>query len=278
MLPAVGGTINAMSGGSMSSPYTGDDTAATSMLRSLPPSAAPIAEYKGGAWVEPSPAHVAVAAAIASDLIDPLSKNDAAPVAVAISAAKPTLSKTDPFITAAIAVSSRLADVNEIKPETDKNVKTIIVHGIKYEVTDPTKEDNVGWTTLLKKLHFDVFKGKTKIKIKEMIYNQPTCLENDLPISSLITCAPIRRIIQTILIALLRSGKINDSRSEVKMIFNPATDAKALSKQAKKEKKVVEPEAVEPVEPLEPVELEEVKGGTRKARDRIRRIVRKQTQ
>ena len=380
MLPLTGGTIHAMSGGSMSSPYTGSDSYDTSLLRAVPPSAAPIAEYKGGGGIyarggappggqsvnnlnaqqpregynnnngsspegdgidqngglraapasmsntassaavainaasnaasnavpapvpAPAPAPALLVSAlsspenaaraavatgvVASDLIDSNDLSDpnslpspenAARVAVAISAMPHSSSsstianETDPFTMAAIAVAAS-ADTNGTVPKSDKKMKTITVYGINYDVTDPAADDNEGWKKLLAKLRLDRLKDKRKIKIKKMIYDEPSCLEKDLPVTSLMTCAPIRFIIENVLIELLHRGKMDDSKSELKVIFDPQKDVEALSKHAVE--RAVERPSERPSEG--PVERPAASaGGTRKARQR--RIIRKHT-
>jgi len=110
-----------------------------------------------------------------------------------------------------------------------------------------------------------------KEKIKKMIYDESTCLENDFPVSSLMTCAPIRFIIHNILMELLRSGKTYDSMSKVNINFKPKTHVEELSKSAK----AVEEAAVGEAAAAARVEAAEAAGGARKVRKR--RILRSHT-
>lgn len=214
MLPSTGGTIHAMSGGSMTSPYTGGVTATSSLL---PVGSGDIAQYKGGSIGGEDPTTGSTtgpsAGPTAADLI-------------------PTANETKPFVIAAVAAMS----VSIAKDEElgEPGTKLIKVYGKKYYVTDPEKDktNNKGWNELLSMLHFDMFKDEKLQKIKQMIYDQPTCLENDLPISSAIKCAPMREIIQMIAIELLRSGYMNNASGHtIHIEFDPKKQVKALSEE-----------------------------------------------
>ena len=379
MLPSTSGTIHAMSGGSMTSPYSGGISADTSLLRAPPASPGDITNYRGGGPL--NNAAVAIAAtnataattsattaattaattsavpiattsamtstipvATTSDIASSangsipangsrpiipvphiLSDDALAAVAIATSAATSAVtspiasssipesdlieqipsnsvsampsatispvsattsqpessaitSATDPFAIAAVAAVS-IKKVTDESDESDKSdvinesnmeergaLKTIIVYGKKYDVADPDADDNDGWKKLLKKLRFDVFRGDKKKKIKRMIYDQPTCLEHDLPISSLITCDPMRNIIRMISLELLHSGYMDDSsKSKVNITFDPEKQIKALSET--KFQMMIPTEKTETTEVTAPTA-----GGTRKARKR--RIIR----
>jgi len=363
MLPSTSGTIHAMSGGSMTSPYSGGISADTSLLRAPPASPGDITNYRGGGPL--NNAAVAIAAtnataattsattaattaattsavpiattsamtstipvATTSDIASSangsipangsrpiipvphiLSDDALAAVAIATSAATSAVtspiasssipesdlieqipsnsvsampsatispvsattsqpessaitSATDPFAIAAVAAVS----IKKVTDESDESLKTIIVYGKKYDVADPDADDNDGWKKLLKKLRFDVFRGDKKKKIKRMIYDQPTCLEHDLPISSLITCDPMRNIIRMISLELLHSGYMDDSsKSKVNITFDPEKQIKALSET--KFQMMIPTEKTETTEVTAPTA-----GGTRKARKR--RIIR----
>ena len=361
MLPAIGGTIHAMRGGSMTSPYTGGVTAATSMLDAPPPSAVHIAGYKGGSLNNVGVA-VAVAAsananaaasaqaseASAQPSADPVEKSEAsvqqseASVQQSEASAQPSVQqseasaaasaqpsaqssaasaqppaasienpdpsselpviasdlipsdKTNPFAIAAVAaVSASISSKDETDElnetdetdETDES-KSITVYGKKYNITNPEKykTNNEGWNKLLSMLHFDIFDEDKQQKIKQMIYDQPTCLEEDLPISSAVKCAPMREIIQMIAIELLRKGYMNDSSGRtVHIEFDPEKQVKSLSET--KFQMMINPSELsassdpeapsqseapsQPEAPSEPIS----KGG--KVRDRKRRIIRK---
>ena len=148
---------------------------------------------------------------------------------------------------------------------------------------NPTPEDNKGWTTLLATLRFDGLEKPIKDEIKQMIYDESTCLENDFPVTSLMTCAPIRFIIHNILMELLRSGKTYDSMSQVTMKFKPKKYVEELSKSAKAVEEAAEEARVrEAAEEAARVEAAEGaaaegagRGGARKARKR--RILRSHT-
>ena len=192
---------------------------------------------------------------------------------------------TNPFAIAAVAAvsiknkldKSRDNEMNEID-----ETKEIIVYGKKYHVTNPYDEqyknvDNEGWTALLEMLHFNVFDDATTQTIKEMIYDQPKCVEDNLPISSLIRCIPMRKIIQMIAYELLLSGKMDESSYSIHINFDDEKQAKAIST-TKMELPIASPTAVTPeaIAPEAPGALEappeETRGGARKARKR--RVIR----
>ena len=184
---------------------------------------------------------------------------------------------TNPFAIAAVAAvsiknkldKSRDNEMNEID-----ETKEIIVYGKKYHVTNPYDE---GWTALLEMLHFNVFDDATTQTIKEMIYDQPKCVEDNLPISSLIRCIPMRKIIQMIAYELLLSGKMDESSYSIHINFDDEKQAKAIST-TKMELPIASPTAVTPeaIAPEAPGALEappeETRGGARKARKR--RVIR----
>ena len=229
-------------------------------------------------------ASAASSASAASIIPDPIQQaSEEAAIAIVASKAKEAEARnivqvsrdTNPFAIAAVAAvsiknkldKSRDNEMNEID-----ETKEIIVYGKKYHVTNPYDEqyknvDNEGWTALLDMLHFNVFDDATTQTIKEMIYDQPKCVEDNLPISSLIKCIPMRKIIQMIAYELLLSGKMDESSYSIHINFDDEKQAKAIST-TKMELPIASPTAVTP----EASKTPPVAGGARKARKR--RVIR----
>jgi len=119
------------------------------------------------------------------------------------------------------------ADENDEEVET----KVIKVFGKEYTVSNPEHDKKADmWKEVMSTLGFDALPANTQKELKEMIYEDSTCLEEDFPISTSITCDPMRKIIALIAEELLKKGLPNDHEgTTIDIEFKPDEQVKELS-------------------------------------------------
>lgn len=176
----------------------------------------------------------------------------------------------------AAAVISTISTLSE---EEADETKTITVFGKEYIVSHPSsqKKDET-WDTIMKALGFDVLPSDKQQKLKMMLYEDSTCVEEDLPISTSITCEPMREIIAMISEELLKKGLPDKKGTPISIIFDPEEQVKAISVEGVKITNLSDAKTEPPVEESSSVEIpkkedaETVKGGLR---EKKRRTIRK---
>ena len=191
-----------------------------------------------------------------------------------------------------VATTNENVNMNSVEQqnqneENDDNMKTIIVYGKEYSVPNPLdRKKNDNWDKLMTILGLDVLSEDDQQEFKEMIYEDSSCIEQDLPISTSIKCEPTRKFIFKVATKLLNTSAFNSSGTKVEVIFDPDKQVEQLSvknigvlseSEPTPESKDATSDVVKPVEekPVEgkPVEGKSTSGGLR---GKKRRTVRKQ--
>jgi hypothetical protein len=145
--------------------------------------------------------------------------------------------------------------------------KSIKIYGKEYIVGPPStsfkKWSKPIWDKLMSDIGLDVLSPEDQEEFKIMIYDEPTCIEEDLLISSHIKCEPMRKFIFKLATKLLDIPDSNCSGKKHTIIFDPDKHVEKLS--VKNISVLSEPKEGAPSLPL--------KGGLRQKK---RRTIRKQ--
>jgi hypothetical protein len=147
-----------------------------------------------------------------------LNSNPSANVAIATVAS--LLNNNSKKIKVAI---SAVAVNDEKKEEKSDNTerKAITIYGKEYIVPNPkNRKKSTNWDALMAALGFDVLSEMEQQEFKEMIYEMPTCIEEDLPISTSIDCEATRKFIFKVAKKLLEFPSSNSSGKTIVVPFN----------------------------------------------------------
>lgn len=130
--------------------------------------------------------------------------------------------------TVATAVNVTTSSTDELE---DKEKKPIKVFGKEYIVTNPSLDlEDKNWNDAMAVLGFDALPSDKQKELKNMIYEDSTCVEEDLPISTSIKCEPMRKMIAMIAEELLKQGLPNERPgTTVHVDFKPEEQVKELS-------------------------------------------------
>ena len=141
--------------------------------------------------------------------------------------------------------------------ENDEDTKSIKVYGKEYKLTPPNMP-NKAWNELMTNLGLDALSAEDQQEFKDMIYEDSTCIEKDLPISTSIKCEATRKFIFKVAEKLLDTPALNSSGTKIEIKFDPEKQVESLSiknigvlSEPKPESKAEEPvkKADEPVVP-----------------------------
>jgi hypothetical protein len=215
MLPAAGGMIHAMSGG-------GDVPPGYQGISMLPVAHAQIHPYTGGAnpafSVAPSPAP-----SVAPSVAPSPAPGPAFSVAPSVAPSPAPVTSTILPVIAVGAVSATLASASPTLDGKDDGKKTITLFGKELRIGPSNHIWNLAGddeVEALRRLGVDGAKDeKLKEEVLQALYDG-TC-DTDLPISMLLDCEPIRRLIQTLAVTLL--GKLQPPKKAIiSLVDGPA--------------------------------------------------------
>ena len=179
--------------------------------------------------VAPLPAASAAASAAASP--EDLLFNNNAYDSVAVFAASDLFNANATTALATLGSIARKTNstpiIKSVEEGKDAETKTITVYGKSYTVGTNTSTKD--WNTLMENLGLDALSADDQKEFKEMIYDDPACVEEDLSVGASIKCRATRKFIFKVSKKLLDIPASNGKKVEV--IFDPDKQVETLSVQ-----------------------------------------------
>ena len=221
---------------------------AVATMAAQPASSGPISSSSVDSMLEPIAVSVAAASALkpalkpAANALDPALK----PIAVSVAALKQAAAANslsaeqaesvdiltgNPTARAAIAAVSALA-ISNLKNSSilddDVEEKPIKIYGKDYNLPDPAiDKKSEKWSDIMQVTGLDALSEADQKEFKMMIYEEPTCIEEDLLIGTSIKCRAMRKLIYKISMKLLTSPF--SVPSGIELTFHNEANVKHLS-------------------------------------------------
>jgi hypothetical protein len=191
-------------------------------------------------------------APVAASVAAPVAASVAAPVAASVPAVDAPVAVSSSTSSSMIASSTSVpVTAADLKPSDDemygsdignagnnaadmKNVdeeietKPITIYGKEY-IVGPPSICVKNWDKLMADIGLDVLSPDDQKEFKDMIYNKPACIEEDLLISSHIKCEPMRKFIFKLATKLLDIPNSSCSGNKHTIIFDPEKHVEKLS-------------------------------------------------
>jgi hypothetical protein len=116
---------------------------------------------------------------------------------------------------------------NETENEDETEKKMITLYGKEYEVGPPVDDEK--WNKLMANIGLDGLPKDRQNKFREMIYEDPSCIEDDRAISASIKCEQTRNFIYEVAKELLNMPASNSSGKKIEITFKNENQVQKLS-------------------------------------------------